>query len=538
MPVQGQGQPRSRGRMRKLTLAALTAVMGGYAAEIAQATEAPLSGEAAREALAATGTLDSVQIEGALDWPLTTPDGSPLILNEVNLRGALRNAPAAPLEIRRSKLGGVHAPHVEWRSPVDIERTDFTGHVNFDGARFEKEFACRRCRVSSLSARRARFDDDADFSFSEFEGVVDFGAARFHAAAFDGARFSEGGGAPNFSETDFAGEARFTRVSTGEAPANFLGASFRGEANFRSCDFGRGIFSRSDAPDKRAGPMDTEIASFGQLADFRSCEFRHGADFSAAAFQAEARFDGATVPAGVLDLRGLTRAEGDIVLRDMRMGPQATVALDEESIARLRSNSTGFDPSRWRSLSPDYLDAIADRAKLLGFERSARRLQYEASTQRAFGADATFADRAEWALQWPSANGTDLARPLVLGGFLWLCAILLTLKRGVLVEVVAPEGEKANLFVRVAEPIYLPPEETALQTGRLPKGAYERAKAAVAFGFTLVFKFGARRFRPAHAARWRASGLFIIWLAGFAAVAAVTVGQMLPGLREMISALP
>ncbi len=540
MPLQGEGQPRPGGRMRKLTLAGLTAATAGFSTGTAQAADAQLSGEAARGALAATGHLDDVQIEGALDLAgLTTPDGGPLILYKVDLRGALRGAPAAALQIWDSVLGGLRAPHTEWRSPVDIESSEITGHVNLDGARFEKGFACRRCTFSSLSAFRARFDDDADFSFSDFKGLVNFGAARFHSAAFDGARFEEADG-PNFSETDFAGEARFARVSTAEAPVNFLGASFRGEANFRRCDFGRGVFSRLNAPDKRAGPIDTEIASFGQLADFRSCEFRRGADFAAAAFQAGARFDGATIPEGVLDLRGLTRVEGEIVLRDIKTGPRATLALDEESIAHLQLDSAGLDPARWRGLSPDVLDSIADRAKALGFESSARRLHYVANTQRAWGAGATLADRAKWASQWPSANGTDLVRPLVLGGVLWLCAALLTLKRGVLVEVAASGEEKANVFARVTEPIYLPAEEAALQAGRLPKSAFERAAAAAAFGFALVFKLGARRFRPAYPGRWRTRGLFVIWLAGFAAVAVivVTTGQMLPGLREMMSALP
>ncbi|HUO55109.1 MAG TPA: hypothetical protein VMU18_10225 [Rhodoblastus sp.] len=526
--------------MRELTLVLLSALASAFATNGIHAAGAPLSGEAARETLAKTGVLDGVQIEGELDLSgLTSSNGRPLTLNEVELRGSLRNAPAAPLEIWRSKLGGLRAAHAVWANSVEIEHSTFAGHVNLDGARFAKDFACRRCRFSSLSAFRVRFDGDADFSFSQFDGLVDFGGARFHAAAFDGARFSEDAGAPNFSEADFAGEARFPRVSTGAAAANFLGASFRGEANFRSCDFGYAVFSHMNAPGKRAGPLDSDIASFAQLADFRSCRFRRGADFAAAALTGGARFDGATIGAGTLDLRGLTRVEGEIVLHGAILGPQAAIAVDEEAIPHLKTDSTGFDPRRWSGLSPDLLEAVAGRAKALGADRAARGLQFAASGQRVWSGDATLADQATWALQWPSENGTNLLRPVLIGALLWFCAVALALRRGALVELAAPDAEKAGLLARIVEPIYRPLDESTLKTTRLPGDAYERAVAAAAFAFALVFKFGTRRFRPVKASRWRMAGLFVLWLVGYVAVAviAVTAAQTIPGLRDILSAL-
>jgi uncharacterized protein YjbI with pentapeptide repeats len=500
-------------------------------AAVARAQDTPISGAEARNELAQTGTVANATIEGTLDLEgLRHPSGGTL-----KLHGILKNAPAAALEIYDSELGGLRAPRSDWHQPIDIEHSVFKGHVELSGARFEKDFACRRCRFQTFQARRARFEEEADFGSSKFIDLVNFSGSHFHSVSFDGVRFADAGGGPIFNETDFAGEARFTRMKTGTAPAFFIGARFREEANFRGCRLGRGVFAVRDEPGQPASPFATDIANFGGVADFRLCHFLNGADFTAAAMHDGARFDTVALPSGILDLRGLTRTAGDIVLRDMVLGPGATIAIDQEGIASLVTDAAGFDPERWHGLSRDMLEAMAARAKALGADRAGRLLSYQAAGMPG----ASLTDRATWILQWPSANSTDILRPLELGGIAWLCAALLTLKRGALAEVATVGAATPDLFSRVIEPLYRPLDEAAARDASFPQALPKRAIAAATFGFVLVFKLGTRRFRLALKEGWRISALFALWVAGFLVVAVIvtTAAQLLPGLHELISAL-
>lgn len=549
--------------MRAALLAALLAAggvaAGGLAAGGAAADGAATAEEGrrmdaaeARRILAREGGLADAVVEGDLDLGgLAHPAGGALSLHGVALRGSLRGAPAAPLEVSRSEFGGLRAPRSLWRHPLTVERSVFTGRVGLDGARFEGAFACRRCRfAASVSARRARFGEEADLAFSEFAGIADFTAARFRGAGFDGARFTDTeGGGPLFDEADFAGPARFAGLDTGAAPAFFRGATFREEASFRGCRIGRAVFAPAPAEQgAAANPFEAAVTVFGGPADFRRCRFEAGADLAAAALRAGARFDGAALHRGLLDLRGLTQAGGEIVLRGLRLDPGgAAIAADEGAIGSVVADPALFAPAAWRDLSPTALAALAARAQALGAAVEGRRLAFAATTRRAAAPEAGWEERLAWALEWPTRNYTDLARPLLLGALAWLAAFLATLGPGALAAVAPEEGGGAArsgpLLLRVLDPLHLPLEAAAVPARHAwcPATARGRAAAAAAFGVALVFKLGSRRWRPmAAGGGWRPPLLAALWLAGFVLVALIgaTALRLLPGLRELAGAIP
>jgi len=531
--------------MRAILLAVLLFVSTARAEEqqIVPAAEA-------QQQLRQDGRVADKVIEGDLDLKgLTHPTGGILLLNAVKLHGRLINPPSAPLEVVQSELGGLYAPGSEWQHSITIEHGIFLrsgnsqGIVNLDRAVFKKGFTCHRCRLLSVLARRARFEQDADFSFSSFSGVADFSATWFRAAAFDGARFADPEQpelGPNFTETDFVDEARFANIDNGSASVSFLGASFHSAANFRGCHIGRGDFGLKKGSGQPTSPFDTDVAIFGGVLDFRRCLFVRGVSLSGGGLHAGARFDSAILRSGELNLESLSQAEGKIVLRDLTLGPDVTFSIDESAIGSIEADAIGFDPKRWQLMPSNVLDALAARAKALGETTVSRRLVFLAAEKRAKAPNASWTDRAIWALQWPTSNSTDAALPIAAGVVAWLLAALLTLQRGALVAV-APAGASLGPLAKVVEPLYRPLDDAAVwQAAACPVVWSERAHAAAAFGFVLVFKFGTRRFRPILERGWRVSALAALWVVGFLLVAeiAFTIAQLVPGLRDLLAAIP
>jgi uncharacterized protein YjbI with pentapeptide repeats len=517
-----------------LLLAAITA---GAAAQ-------PLDPQAARQRLLQTGTISGTTIAGDLDLAdLKHPEGGALLLFDVVLTGSLRGAPDSPLEIIESRIGALRLPRTRWRQALTIERTRILGRVGLDGARFEQVLACRRCRIDgTVSALRTRFDAELDFAFSDLAGSVDFSAARFTGVSFDGVRFADPGGAL-FIEAEFAGPARFAGIDTGQAPLYLTGAGFRDEANFRACRIGRLVGASPPAPPGVAAtPLNTQLTVFGGLADFRRCRFDAGVDLTGAAFRSGARFDGVELARGTLDLSGLTQA-GEIVLRGLRLGPDASIAVDESGIPGLLADRPVFTPSIWRGLPPDTLDALAARARALGAAMQGRELGYAATIARAEAQGADWQARAARLLRWPTRNGTDPFRPLLLAVLLALAAALLVQPRGVLARVRPEDGKPSpGPLVPVLAALYqpVPPEEILPRGAWCPRTEGGRMAAAIAFGFALVFKLGARDWRCIIAGRLRTVMLFVLWLLGFvlAGLTLATLLEQLPELREIAAIVP
>jgi hypothetical protein len=283
-------------------------------------------------------------------------------------------------------------------------------------------------------------------------------------------------------------------------------------------------------------PFQTDVATFGGVLDLRHCHFVRGVNLSGAGLRAGARFDSAALESGELNLESLSQAEGKIVLRDMTLGHHVTFSMDESGIGNIEADAIGFDPARWKLMPDKVLDALAARAKTLGETTVSRRLEFLAAEKRA---NDSWTARAVWAMQWPTANSTDAAVPLALSAVAWLLATLLTLQRGALVAV-APTSPSPGLLSKVVEPLYRPLEDAAVREAACPVGWSGRAYAAAAFGFALVFKLGTRRFRPIMERGWRVSALAALWMAGFVLVAEIvfTMGQLLPGLRDLLAAIP
>jgi uncharacterized protein YjbI with pentapeptide repeats len=510
--------------MRALVL--LLLIGGG-----AWASDTRIHADEALQTLAREGRLRDATVEGDLNLNrLEAPGpGGTLSMESVVVLGSLRGAPDAPLEIVHSVLNGLRVNETLWRHPLVIERTTIMGPAILNSARFEKGLACRRCIVRSvLSLRRTSFGDEADFAFSELDGPVDFGGARFRAASFDGVRI--GGEDPVlFNEADFGGPARFAGMQASRL--SFLGVTFREDANFRGCRVARSVF----APGLPDSFFANAVAVFGGVADFRRCVFADGLDLPEVGLRAGARFDHVNLRAGVLDLRRLGPANGEVVLSGLVLGAGARVAIDQSSVPLLATDAEGFAAERWAGLAPDTLDALAARARALGFAVAARRLEFVAASARS---DAGWSERANWALQWPTENLTNLGRPILLGICAWAFAALATLRRGSLVRI-APEGAAPGLFARVIEPLYRPIEDPSARHAVCPVSIRARATAAASYAFALIFKLGMREFRPAEGG-WYVSILSVLWLAGFGIVALIvaTMAQVLPGLRELVTAFP
>jgi len=502
-----------------------------------------IDGAAARQSLQRDGSLADVTVDGDLDLAGLRPaDGDTLLLQSVTILGSLRHAPAAALEITGSQLGAWRSSHTVWHESITIERTTFAGRVGLDASRFTA-LSCRRCRfLGGVSARQARFGGETDFGFAEFRGPVDFSGATFHAAAFDGARFTDPGGAL-FNETDFVAAARFAGIDTNGGPILFRGAAFRDQALFAGCRIGLAVFAPADvtAAGRASNPFATDATIFGGVADFRHCRFGGGADFRTAALRAGARFDGAVLPRGVLDLRELTQAGGDIVLRDLRFGSEAAIAADESGIGDIVADRAAFAPALWHGLTPAALDALAGRAEALGAPVEARRLGFAAAAERAAKAGARWQDRVAWWLQWPTANYTDLARPILLAAAAWWIALLAAVPRGRLAWVVPAEAAaEPGVFARIVEPLYQPLDSAACERQAwCPATRRGRLAAAAVFAFALIFKLGSRRWRVARGDGWQPPVLMGLWLAGFVLIAliAATALQVLPGLRDLTDAM-
>jgi hypothetical protein len=519
--------------LRELIAAALCLLSG-----LAAAQDRPLLTPAeALTQLTSTGTLDSVAIGGDLDITgARAAAGGTLLLLDVHLEGRLIGAPDTPLEIFGTRLGGVRATNLAFAHPVTLERVLIDGRFGIDNARFAKPLVCRRCRITgTFSARRARFDDEADFTFADFSGGADFSAARFRTVAFDGARFAADP-PTRFDEADFTGPAGFAGIDTSGGPIGFRGASFRDTATFRGCRLGPAVFAPADR-DAPQGPFRLSVTSIAGMLDFRRCTLA-GVDLHQAGLRGGARFEGAELVRGVIDLRGLS-AGGEVNLRALRAPPGAVLALDAAAAGGITADPPLLDAARLHQPDTETLEALAARARTLGNAIESRRLGFAAAAHRAASPEATLADRGTWALQWPTRNSTDLGRPLLIGAVLWLVAFLLVVPRGRLVGVPEAAGKAAHgLLARVLEPIHQPP--AAEGAGQwCPRTPADQAIAAAGFALALVSKLGPRTFRPALQG-WQAGAIALLWYLGFVLVALVTATSiaLVPGLKEIFGALP
>lgn len=518
-------------RLRKLIALVLCLLAGLAAAQDRQL----LTPAEAQAQLRSTGTLDGVAVGGDLDvGGLRHPQGGALLLLDLHIDGRLVGAPDAAIEIFATRLGGLRATGQAFAHPVTLERVLVDGRLGIDSARFAKPFACRRCRITgTASARRARFDDEADFAFTVFAGGADFSAARFRAAAFDGASFAADPPA-RFDEADFAGPASFAGIDTQGGPISFRGSSFRDAAIFRGCRLGAAVFAPAghDAPES---PFRLSVTSIAGMLDLRRCTLA-GVDLREAALRGGARLDGAELTRGPIDLRGLS-AGGEVTLRALRAPPGAILALDAAAAAGITADAALLDEARLYAPDIETLETLANRARTLGSAIESRRLAFAAAGSRAGLPQATLADQGNWALQWPTRNSTDLGRPLWIGGVLWLVAFLLVLPRGRLVAV--PVGKaSASVLARVLEPIHQPPAPDAAGQW-CPRTRAARLGAAAGFALALVSKLGPRGFRPVLRG-WQGAVIAVLWYLGFVLAAVVTATgiTLIPVLKEIFGALP
>ena len=154
---------------------------------------------------------------------------------------------------------------------VDFSYTQFNGGVDFRDTRF---------RGKSTRFYNTRFGFHADFTEARFyDGIVTFRNAQFEEiASFEYAEFNNT--SPDFLDTQFNWTAQFENAKfNGETGAGFNGARFGWEANFRFALFN----GNADFPDTR----------FNETAIFRNVRFKSRAIFQNAQFKNQVKFQDA-----------------------------------------------------------------------------------------------------------------------------------------------------------------------------------------------------------------------------------------------------
>ncbi len=232
----------------------------------------------AYSALAATGDLRNVQIDGDLDLALVrAPAGrAAVILSAVNLSGRLVNGaedasppaaakpPATSVQIVNSTLAGIDLRAGTLRGELSIEDTRVAGSARFDDARFEASLALHNVTFgSAASFRRARFGASVAITYCVFEvvsgssGGVSFADARFNGPArFDRSIFK---GYVTFDSGRFAEDASFIGLEV-TGTASWRNVLFGRDAEFRYCKVGEADFGNAEL-----------MSVFTGLADFRGC---------------------------------------------------------------------------------------------------------------------------------------------------------------------------------------------------------------------------------------------------------------------------
>jgi hypothetical protein len=273
-------------------LAAALLPIAACAADSPSGPSAPrLTPSQAYSALAATGDLRNVQIDGDLDLALVrAPAGrAAVILSAVTLSGRLVNGaegaspqaagkpPATSVQIVNSTLAGIDLRASVLRGELSIEDTRVLGAARFDDARFEAPLALHNVSFgSAASFRRARFGASVAITYCVFEvipgssGGISFADARFSGPArFDRSIFK---GYVTFDSGRFAEDASFIGLEVA-GTASWRNVLFGRDAEFRYCKVGEVDFGNAELMTVFAGLRTSAAAAQARSGwTSRTCE--------------------------------------------------------------------------------------------------------------------------------------------------------------------------------------------------------------------------------------------------------------------------
>jgi uncharacterized protein YjbI with pentapeptide repeats len=431
-----------------------TAVLLAALTSPAAASEARrvLSAAEMLDELARSGVVRDVVIEEDINLDVLVAPAQLAHFIHVDFRGMLRGAPLVRLSIQDGLICGLEAGHSEWTQSVVLRGTRI-GNARFVGGRLRGEWVCFECRFCRANFVDAQFDQDVTFIGARFGeptnslcvpprpalrdcGAADFSESRFAGAArFDRVDFAV---PASFIGAEFVQAARFPRI-TAAASLDFIGARFLSDAEFRDCLLQDINFGSSH-------PASEETAEVVGRADFRGCRFQGAIRFDNTVFGGDALFGRAVIAAETASFRGVLGARS-LDLRGLALGgrqPRLILDAAAADIVRLDWPVQGAAVLRGAATLPaqqrlPMLEALDRRLAEQGEARAALQVGFEARRQRrseasscaGAGLGACLAEQVEWLL-WtlPTRNGSDPSWPAAGLLLLWAGIGAASLPRG------------------------------------------------------------------------------------------------------------
>jgi hypothetical protein len=241
----------------------------------------------------------SATFNAEVDFSFTTFEA------DANFSSATFNARA---KFQHTNFKKTYFDYAAFNARVVFSEAKFRGKADFTRAKFKDNMFVNfgDAKSTSMVFAEAVFFEEANFSYTMFDELADFGRTKFMRVLFDNARFNA---KSEFSGATFAGDVSFFSAIFNqdsefykahfEADANFAYATFTARAEFRLAIFNKEEVSSIETNIVKKANFSHAIfrteasfsyTQFGIKADFSSAVFGTHAYFSEVTFSKEANF--------------------------------------------------------------------------------------------------------------------------------------------------------------------------------------------------------------------------------------------------------